>query len=259
MDYEKNFIELTHNIFEYYSYTRYNHNRKIREVSPRTDIIIKNNKLDKTEDEKIDIESKQYNDLLIIYELAMNQVVGTLNGIKARINQIYGYSMVEKIDSRIKSKTSIINKMKKKGIVLTYKSLVDNIDDIAGVRIVVPLKDDIFFIKQIIENIPTLKVIEEKDYIYNPKKSGYSAYHLIVETPVTINGETVIIKVEIQIRTVAMDFWSEMEHDIRYKSNKPISKLDSKKLTWYAKALENLQAKIIKLYRKHEENTMLNY
>ena len=114
-------------------------------MSPRTDIIIKNNKLDKTEDEKIDIESKQYNDLLIIYELAMNQVVGTLNGIKARINQIYGYSMVEKIDSRIKSKTSIINKMMKKGIALTYKSLVDNIDDIAGVRIVVPLKDDIFF------------------------------------------------------------------------------------------------------------------
>ena len=87
---------------------------RYREVSPRTDIIIKNNKLDKTEDEKIDIESKQYNDLLIIYELAMNQVVGTLNGIKARINQIYGYSMVEKIDSRIKSKTSIINKMMKK-------------------------------------------------------------------------------------------------------------------------------------------------
>ena len=228
-------------------------------MSPRTDIIIKNNKLDKTEDEKIDIESKQYNDLLIIYELAMNQVVATLNSIKTRINDIYGYQIVEKVDSRIKSKNSIINKMKKKGISFTYKSLVDNIDDIAGVRVVVPLKDDIFFIKQIIESMPTLKVIEEKDYIYNPKKSGYSAYHLIVETPVTINGETVIIKVEIQIRTVAMDFCFFFEHDIRYKSKKQLSKLDSRRLTWYAKALENLQAKIIKLYRKHEENTMLNY
>ena len=82
-------------------------------MSPRTDIIIKNNKLDKTEDEKIDIESKQYNDLLIIYELAMNQVVATLNSIKTRINDIYGYQIVEKVDSRIKSKNSIINKMKK--------------------------------------------------------------------------------------------------------------------------------------------------
>ena len=103
------------------------------------------------------------------------------------------------------------------------------------------------------------KIIQEKDYICNPKKSGYSAYHLIVETPVTINSETVIIKVEIQIRTIAMDFWSEMEHDIRYKTNNQVSKFDSKKLTWYAKALENLQAKIIKLYRKQENNSMFNY
>ncbi|MGN1012221.1 MAG: GTP pyrophosphokinase family protein [Clostridia bacterium] len=228
-------------------------------MSPRTDIIVQNNKIDNTEDEKIDIESKQYNDLLKIYEIAMNQVTDTMNGIKARINNMYGYTIIEKVDSRLKSKKSILNKLKKKNIAPTYKALVDNIDDIAGVRIVCPLKDDIFLIKQIIENMPNLKIIQEKDYIYNPKKSGYSAYHLIVETPVTINSETVIIKVEIQIRTVAMDFWSEMEHDIRYKTNNQVSKLDSKKLTWYAKALENLQAKIIKLYRKQENNSMFNY
>lgn len=228
-------------------------------MSPRTDLIVQNNKLDSTEDEKIDIESKQYNDLLKIYEIAMIQVVDTMNGIKERLNNMYGYTIIEKVDSRIKSKKSIMNKLKKKDIAPTYKALVDNIDDIAGVRVVCPLKDDIFFIKQIIQNMPNLKIIEEKDYIYNPKKSGYSAYHLIVETPVTINSETVIIKVEIQIRTVAMDFWSEMEHEIRYKSNNKVSKSDSKKLTWYAKALENLQAKIIKMYRKHESKSMLNY
>lgn len=228
-------------------------------MSPRTDIIVQNNKIDNTEDEKIDIESKQYNDLLKIYEIAMIQVIDTMNGIKARINNMYGYTIIEKVDSRLKSKKSILNKLKKKNIALTYKALVDNIDDIVGVRIVCPLKDDIFLIKQIIENMPNLKIIQEKDYIYNPKKSGYSAYHLIVETPVTINSETVIIKVEIQIRTIAMDFWSEMEHDIRYKTNNQVSKFDSKKLTWYAKALENLQAKIIKLYRKQENNSMFNY
>lgn len=228
-------------------------------MSPRTDIIVQNNKIDNTEDEKIDIESKQYNDLLKIYEIAMIQVTDTMNGIKARINNMYGYTIIEKVDSRLKSKKSILNKLKKKNIALTYKALVDNVDDIAGVRIVCPLKDDIFLIKQIIENMPNLKIIQEKDYICNPKKSGYSAYHLIVETPVTINSETVIIKVEIQIRTVAMDFWSEMEHDIRYKTNNQVSKFDSKKLTWYAKALENLQAKIIKLYRKQENNSMFNY
>lgn len=228
-------------------------------MSPRTELIIKNNELDNTEDEKINIESKQYNDLLKIYEIAMHQVADTMNSIKERLNNMYGYTIIEKIDSRVKSKKSIMNKIKKKGIAPTYKSLVDNVDDIAGIRIVCPLKDDIFFIKQIIQNIPNLNIIEEKDYIYNPKKSGYSAYHLIVETPVTINEETVIIKVEIQIRTVAMDFWSEMEHEIRYKTDNKLSKLDSNKLTWYAKALEKLQSKIIKIYRKHENNSMLNY
>lgn len=228
-------------------------------MSPRTELIIKNNELDNTEDEKINIESKQYNDLLKIYEIAMHQVADTMNSIKERLNNMYGYTIIEKIDSRVKSKKSIMNKIKKKGIAPTYKALVDNVDDIAGIRIVCPLKDDIFFIKQIIQNIPNLNIIEEKDYIYNPKKSGYSAYHLIVETPVTINEETVIIKVEIQIRTVAMDFWSEMEHEIRYKTDNKLSKLDSNKLTWYAKALEKLQSKMIKLYRKHENNSMLNY
>lgn len=228
-------------------------------MSPRTELIIKNNELDNTEDEKINIESKQYNDLLKIYEIAMHQVADTMNSIKERLNNMYGYTIIEKIDSRVKSKKSIMNKIKKKGIAPTYKSLVDNVDDIAGIRIICPLKDDIFFIKQIIQNMPNLNIIEEKDYIYNPKKSGYSAYHLIVETPVTINEETVIIKVEIQIRTVAMDFWSEMEHEIRYKTDNKLSKLDSNKLTWYAKALEKLQSKMIKLYRKHENNSMLNY
>lgn len=229
------------------------------EVSPREDLISNNDQLDTTNDEIINIESKQYNDLLRIYEVAMHQVVDTLYTVKTKLNDIYGYTIIEKIDSRIKSKDSIQKKIEKKGISNTYKSLVDNIDDIAGVRVVCPLKEDVIDIKNLIENIPQINVIEEKDYLHYPKKSGYSAYHMIVETPVTINSETVIMKVEIQIRTTAMDFWSEMEHDIRYKSNVKLTKLDSKKLTWYVKALESLQSKVIKMYRRHENNSMLNY
>ena len=218
----------------------------------RPDLIQKNNDIEKVEDEEINIESKQYNDLMKIYEIAMNQVASEINLVKDRINKIYGYSIIEKVTARVKSKKSIINKMKKKNLKYTYNSLVDNINDIAGVRITCPVSEDIFFVKQIIEKIPNLKIIKEKDYINNPKESGYSAYHLIVKTPVTINGETVIMKVEIQIRTIAMDFWAEMEHDIRYKSQNSISLFDSKKLTWYAKVLEKLQSKIVKIYRKQE-------
>ena len=146
--------------------------------------------------------------------------------------------------------------MIKKGYDITYKNLVDNVDDIAGIRIICPIREDVLNIKEIIGMIPSLKVIEEKDYIKHPKKSGYSAYHMIAETPVTINSETVIIKVEIQIRTVAMDFWSEMEHEIRYKSKKELSTSDSRKLTRYAKSLEKLQNKLVKLYRKQENDSL---
>mgnify|MGYP003296297966 CR=1 FL=1 len=223
---------------------------------PRLGLVVQNNQINRTEDEEIDIESKQYSDLLKIYEIAMNQVVNSIKILKDRINEISGYPIIERVTSRVKSKTSIINKMTKKGYDITYKNLVDNVDDIAGIRIICPIKDDVLNIKEIIGMIPSLKVIEEKDYIKHPKKSGYSAYHMIAETPVTINSETVIIKVEIQIRTVAMDFWSEMEHDIRYKSKKELSASDSRKLTRYAKSLEKLQNKLVKLYRKQENDSL---
>lgn len=223
---------------------------------PRLGLVVQNNQINRTEDEEIDIESKQYSDLLKIYEIAMNQVVNSIKILKDRINEISGYPIIEKVTSRVKSKTSIISKMNKKGYDITYKNLVDNVDDIAGIRIICPIKDDVLNIKEIIGMIPSLKVIEEKDYIKHPKKSGYSAYHMIAETPVTINSETVIIKVEIQIRTVAMDFWSEMEHEIRYKSKKELSASDSRKLTRYAKSLEKLQNKLVKLYRKQENDSL---
>ena len=219
----------------------------------RNTLTIQNN-LMKTEDEAIDIDSKQYNDLLRIYEIAMNQVMDTLSRVKSRINSIYGYSIIENITGRVKTKESINKKLIKKNIPQTYVALVDNLNDIAGVRVICPIEVDIDSVVNIIKRLPNINVIEEKDYILNPKKSGYKAYHMIVETPVKINGETLVMKVEIQIRTSAMDFWAEMEHEIRYKSDKKISKIDSKKLTWYATKLEKLQEKIIKLYRKQENN-----
>lgn len=221
----------------------------------RTTLVINNNTLT-TEDEAIDIESKQYNDLLIIYELAMNQVKDTLTQVKDRVNSIYGYPLVESISGRVKTKTSIQNKLIKKKLPNTYVSLVDNIEDIAGIRIVCPIEEDIESIVSIIKHLPNINILQEKDYIKNPKKSGYKAYHIIAETPITINQETVTIKVEIQIRTTAMDFWAEIEHDIRYKTDKKISKKDSRKLTLYAKSLEKLQHKIVKLYRKQENDAM---
>ena len=156
---------------------------------------------------------------------------------------------------RIKSSTSIINKMKKKQYKLNYTNLINNINDIAGIRIVCSLKNDIYTVINVIEKILNIKVLKKKDYITKPKKSGYSGYHLIVEVPVKIENKKIFVKVEIQLRTMAMDFWATNEHKMKYKTNKPLSSFDSKKLTIYAKILNILDDKIMKLYQKQSRKT----
>jgi len=95
-----------------------------------------------------------------------------------------------------------------------------------------------------------IRILQEKDYILNPKESGYSAYHLIVEIPINFKEEEIYIKCEIQIRTMAMDFWATIEHKMKYKSKKKISWLNSKKLYWYAKIINLLDTKVTKLYER---------
>ena len=137
----------------------------------------------------ININDKEFDLLVSIYQKASEQVLNLLNGIQKEYNVLYKHNIINHITSRIKTPESIVNKMKKKELELSYKSLVDNINDIAGVRVICPMKDDIYTIAKIIEKIPNWKISKSKDYIKNPKKSGYSGYHIIVEVPVMINAE----------------------------------------------------------------------
>lgn len=176
--------------------------------------------------------------------------------IKEEINETYSYGIINNITSRIKTPQSIINKMNKKHYELNYKNLAQNIDDIAGIRIVCPTQSDIFIIKNIINEMEEIKIIEEKDYIKNPKESGYSAYHMIVEIPIEIKEKELYIKVEIQIRTMAMDFWAVAEHKMRYKSKKKLSWSNSKKLSLYAKIINLLDNKVMKMLKKQEKTVL---
>ena len=164
---------------------------------------------------------------------------------------MYGYDIISNITSRIKTPQSIINKMKKKHYELNYKNLAQKIDDIAGIRIICPFQSDIFVMKNIIEEMENVRIIEEKDYIKSPKRSGYSAYHLIVEVPIEFKEKILYVKVEIQIRTMAMDLWATAEHKIRYKTNKKVSWIDSKKLSIYAKLINLVDKIVISMYRKN--------
>lgn len=198
----------------------------------------------------INVKDKEFNKIIEFYESANNKLLEKLYLVKEEINNTYGYDIINNISSRIKTPQSILNKMKKKHYELNYKNLVQNIDDVAGIRITCPFKNDIFTIKEIIEEMEDVKIIQEKDYIENPKDSGYSAYHLIVEVPIDFKDKEIYIKCEIQIRTMAMDFWATAEHKMRYKSKKKISWIDSKKLSWYAKVINLLDTKLSNLYEK---------
>ena len=198
----------------------------------------------------LDVKEKQFNLLMSIYQKALDQVLQELTEIQKSFHKLYGYDIIQHITSRIKTPRSIINKMKKKNYALNYQNLINNINDIAGIRIVCALKSDIDTVVNVIAQIPNIKILKVKDYISKPKKSGYSSYHLIIETPVEIEGNNLPMKVEIQLRTMAMDFWATNEHKMKYKTKKKLSILDSKKLTIYAKILNILDDKIMKIYQK---------
>lgn len=200
----------------------------------------------------INVGGRNFNLLMSVYEIALKQVEEEMTQIKESFNKIYGYDIINNITARIKAPNSIVNKMQKKHYEMNYKNLIENINDIAGIRVICPLKNDIYKTVNVIKQIPNVRIIKVKDYIKKPKESGYSGYHLIVETDVEIKGETIPVKVEIQLRTMAMDFWATNEHKMKYKSTKKLSFWDSKKLTIYAKLVNFLDNKIMRIHKKQE-------
>ena len=195
--------------------------------------------------QNIVVEDKAFKNLMFIYSIAIKELKTKIEIIKDESEIFYNYELIDHIDTRIKTPESIISKMKKKKYSLTYKEMINKINDVAGVRIICPIKKDIFTIKELINKIPGINVIKEKDYVTYPKKSGYSSYHLIVEVPVTLSKSNMYVKVEVQIRTIAMDFWSNLEHKMKYKSKKNIDKKTSKEWINYAKIINKLDNKIM--------------
>lgn len=185
-----------------------------------------------------------------LYTLAMKNVEEKVNSINHDYYEIYEENLINHVVCRLKTPESIIKKMKRKNYELTYQNLIENINDIAGVRIICPFKNNIFEIVEIIREFSDCRVLKEKDYITNPKKTGYSSYHMIVEVPVKIEEVELFAKVEIQIRTMAMDFWATLEHEIKYKSTEEITHKMSKELVVYAKLIDRIDSKLMKLHNK---------
>lgn len=195
--------------------------------------------------EKLDVKEEPFEKLMFFYKSALKQLELQMNIIKDEFKLIYNYDLIDHIDTRIKEPKSIVKKMEKKKYDKTYLNLIEKINDIAGIRIVCTLKDDIFFIRDLVKQIPDIHVLKEKDYVTNPKESGYSSYHMIVEVPVKLTQKTIYVKCEIQIRTLAMDFWASFEHKVRYKTKNDVNPKMSKELVNCAKMINKFDTKMI--------------
>ena len=195
--------------------------------------------------EKLDVKEEPFEKLMFFYKSALKQLELQMNIIKDEFKLIYNYDLIDHIDTRIKEPKSIVKKMEKKKYDKTYLNLIEKINDIAGIRIVCTLKDDIFFIRDLVKQIPDIHVLKEKDYVTNPKESGYSSYHMIVEVPVKLTQKTIYVKCEIQIRTLAMDFWASFEHKVKYKTKNDVNPKMSKELVSCAKMINKLDTKMI--------------
>ncbi len=197
-------------------------------------------------EQTLDVKEELFDKLMFFYKSALIQLNTQMNIIKDEFKIMYNYDLIDHIDTRIKEPKSIIKKMEKKNYEKTYINLIRKINDIAGMRVICTLKDDIFFIKDLIKQIPDVHILNEKDYVTKPKKSGYSSYHLIVEVPVRLSQEIVYVKCEVQIRTLAMDFWASFEHKVKYKSEQDISSKASNELIRCAKMLNEFDNKMLK-------------
>lgn len=200
----------------------------------------------------IDTKNDNFKTLMNIYETAMFQVKDELDVVKDNLNSSNNYDVINTINYRIKNPDSILEKMERKKYGLNYNNLIRNINDVAGIRVVCPFKSDIIKIKESIENIDNIEILEEKDYITNPKKSGYSGFHIIVQTPVMVGNNQAKVKTEIQIRTMAMDFWATTEHKIKYKAKSKISKIDARKMRRYSTVINVLDDKINNINKKYK-------
>ncbi|MBR5800753.1 MAG: GTP pyrophosphokinase family protein [Lachnospiraceae bacterium] len=158
-----------------------------------------------------------WEEVILIYNAALKQISTKLAILNDEFQQVHKYNPIEHIKSRIKTSGSIVKKLKKHGYESTIPNMVQYVNDIAGIRVICSFTSDIYQIADIIRAQSDIKVISVKDYIVNPKPSGYMSYHMLVKVPVYLSDRIVDTKVEIQIRTVAMDFWASLEHKINYK------------------------------------------
>lgn len=161
----------------------------------------------------------QWTTVMFLYNSALKAINTKIEILNNEFIHLYNYNPIEHIKSRLKTPESIVKKLKRGGHEVTIPNMIEHLSDIAGIRIICSFSPDIYRIAEMIARQSDVTVLVVKDYIKNPKPNGYKSYHMVVTIPIYLSDGPVDTKVEIQIRTIAMDFWASLDHELKYKKN----------------------------------------
>ena len=191
--------------------------------------------------------------LMTYYECAILEVKTKLDVLNKEFQANQLRNPIETIKTRIKSPASIMEKLERKGFELSIQSIKDNLDDVAGIRVICSFVDDIYEVAEMLVRQDDVTVIAIKDYIKNPKPNGYRSYHMIIEVPVFFSDRKENMRVEVQIRTIAMDFWASLDHQMKYKKDVEDASEISEELKECAEVIAQTDLKMLSLRRKIED------
>lgn len=189
----------------------------------------------------------RFETVMFIYQSALIQMKSRIEVLNNELGHIYSYNPIEYVKTRLKTPESITKKLRKDGHSVNIENMITHVNDIAGIRITCSFFTEIYFVAEMIANQDNLSVISIKDYISHPKESGYKSYHMLLSIPVALADAVIPTKVEVQIRTMAMDFWASLEHKIYYKYEGNAPDYFSRELKECASIISRLDTKMMSL------------
>ncbi|MBE5868251.1 MAG: GTP pyrophosphokinase family protein [Lachnospiraceae bacterium] len=194
-----------------------------------------------------DSDVDSWTEVQLVYKAALRQIQTKMEILNDEFQHVHRYNPIEHIKARMKTPESIVKKLKRYGYASTIDNMIEYVNDIAGIRIICSFTSDIYRIADMIAEQKDIQVVSVKDYITYPKASGYKSYHMIVTVPVYLSDRIVDTKVEVQIRTVAMDFWASLEHKMHYKFEGDAPRHIKEELVQCAKLVSDLDARMLSL------------
>ena len=232
----------------------YKLNKSTSEPNETFGLAIKNN-------EYFFSQATQYRELMMMYNAAIKEVKTKLEILSSELSVKNERNPIESITSRVKSPLSIADKLQRKGKKVCVDEIIENINDVAGIRVICSFVDDIYEIASMLIKPDDIKLVRVKDYIREPKENGYRSLHLLIDIPVFLSSKKQLMRVEVQIRTIAMDFWASLEHDLRYKQDIENENEIAKELQECARVIADTDMRMLNIrdkirYKEYNEDAI---